>query len=102
MPDQIKLSPQLPAGDANGLGVLASDMVESPHDVRLFIGAMDCKTLTTHADTGEIVPTGRYRWLEAVRPEDYRAIRQMRARALKARTGRTALPGFDDETDGED
>jgi hypothetical protein len=97
MPDQIKLSSTLPGGDANGLGVLASDMVESPHDVRLFIGAMDCKFMTTNADTGEIIPTGRYRWVEAVRPEDYAAIRQMRSRALKSRTGREALPGMEDE-----
>lgn len=89
---EIKLAGALPKGDANGLGPLVLDLVQRPDGLKAVIAIIDCKTITTNADTGETVPTARIRRIEGVLPGDLAAARRLMERALEKRTGRTTLP----------
>lgn len=95
---EIKLASALPKGDANGLGPLVLDLIEHPEQFRVVLAIVDCKTITTDADTGEVVPTARIRRVEVVLTGDLRAARRLMERALEKRTGRVALPlGLEDD-----
>lgn len=96
----VKLSGSLPAGPANGLGSIASDMVDHPHDLRPVIVLIDCNELRTDTDTGEVVPRGRIRRIEPIPPSDLRAARALMRRAHEHRTGREQLPlEFEEQLD---
>lgn len=94
----IKLTSALPKGDANGLGPIVLDLIDNPGDFKVVLAIVDCKSFTTDADTGEVVPTARIRRIEAVLDDDLTAARRLMERALEKRTGRTMLPlGMEDE-----
>lgn len=93
-----KLSGSLPGGDANGLVAIARKLIDSPHDVHVVVGLVDCKRSTTDNDTGEIVPTARIRRIEVIGEGDKDLAAKMMRRALEERTGKTVLP-FDLEED---
>lgn len=93
-----KLASSLPGGDANGLMAIARQLIDSPHDVHVVIGIVDCKRITTDNDTGEIVPTARIRRIEVIAGDDKDVAAKMMRRALETRTGKTVLP-FDLEED---
>jgi len=95
---EIKLASALPKGDANGLGPLVLDLVQHPDRFKVVLAIVDCKTITTNADTGEVVPTARIRRVEAILPGDLPAARRLMERALEKRTGRVTLPlGLEDD-----
>jgi hypothetical protein len=87
---EIKLAGRLPKGDANGLGVAAPGLIRRPDRFRVAIVVIDCETITTHADTGEVVPTARVRRAEIVVDEDLEAARRMVMRSLERRTNHDA------------
>lgn len=93
-----KLASSLPGGDANGLVAIARQLIDTPHDVHVVIGLVDCKRITTDMDNGEIVPTARIRRIEVVNEQDRDLAAKMMRRALEERTGKTVLP-FDLEED---
>jgi hypothetical protein len=88
----INISGALPKGDANGLGVIATDLVTDPHRFKVVMMIVDCKRVTSDNDTGETIPTARIRRAEAVLPQDLAAAEQLMRRALESRTGRVVLP----------
>ena len=93
-----KLASSLPGGDANGLTAIARQLIDTPHDVHVVIGLVDCKRITTDMDNGEIVPTARIRRIEVIGKNDIDLAAKMMRRALEERTGKTVLP-FDLEED---
>jgi hypothetical protein len=93
-----KLASTLPGGDANGLVAIARTLIDSPHEVHVVIGIVDCKRTTTDNDSGEIVPTARIRRIEVIDGADKDLAAKMMRRALETRTGKTVLP-FDLEED---
>lgn len=88
----VKLAGALPKGTANGLEAVVLPLVQHPDRFQVVLAIIDCKTITTDADTGEVVPTARIRRIEVVLPGDRRVARGLMERALEERTGRTALP----------
>lgn len=93
-----KLASSLPGGDANGLVAIARQLIDSPHEVHVVVGLVDCKRITTDNDSGEIVPTARIRRIEVIGDQDKDLAAKMMRRALEERTGKTVLP-FDLEED---
>lgn len=93
-----KLAGSLPKGEANGLVVIARDLIDDPHHVHVVIALVDCKRATTDFDSGEIVPVARVRRVEVIAGEDKGLAEKMMRRALEVRTGKTVLP-FDLEED---
>lgn len=87
-----KLSPSLPEGDANGLAALAPDLVHDPRQPHLVIAVVNCKRVTTDADTGASVPTARIIQAEPILGQDKDLAVQMMRRALEERTGQAVLP----------
>ncbi len=88
-----KLTSSLPNGEGNGLDVLIRDLVGDPHRLHVVIGIVDCKKITTDNDSGEVVPTARFRRIEAVLDvEDKQVVKRLLQRALERRTGATVLP----------
>lgn len=93
-----KLASNLPGGDANGLVAIARALIDTPHDVHVVVGLVDCKRTTTDNDSGEVVPTARIRRIEVIDGGDKDLAAKMMRRALEQRTGKTVLP-FDLEED---
>lgn len=94
----IKLNGTLPRGEANGLGPMAAAMIADPSRYRVVLAIVDCKSITTDADTGDTIPTARIRRAEVVLDKDLRLARELMARSLENRTGRVMLPvGLEDE-----
>src|SRR5260221_11436572 len=88
----IKLANTLPKGSANGLGPLVPGLIRDPSRFRVFLAVVDCQSVTTDTDTGEMTPTARIRRIEAVLPGDLEAARRLMQRAVESRTGRVMLP----------
>jgi len=86
------LSGNLPAGDANGLAAIISDLIRDPHKMHVLIAIADCRKVTTDNDTGDIIPTVRIRRIEAVHHDDLPAAEKLMRRALEHRSGKTVLP----------
>ena len=93
-----KLNSSLPKGDGNGLDSLARDLISEPAKVHIVIALIDCRSITTETDTGDIEPTARIRRVEAISDDDKATVALMMRRALERRTGKTVLP-FDLEED---
>lgn len=93
-----KLAGGLPKGDANGLGAIGRRLIDEPKAVHVVIALVDCKSITTLTDTGEVEPTARIRRIEAITAEDRDIAAKMLRRALERRTGKAVLP-FDLEED---
>lgn len=92
-----KLAARLPEGDANGLTAIQAALIDNPHQVHVVVALLDCKSITTDHDTGDIRPTARIRRIEPIRGDKDMVAKIMR-RAMEERTGRTVLP-FDLEED---
>lgn len=87
-----KLSPNLPKGDANGLGALDGPLIRNPATIRVVIALVDCKQVVHDNDTGDDIPTARIRRVAAVIPEDYPQAEQLVRRAIESYTGQAVLP----------
>jgi hypothetical protein len=92
MSDDGNLSGSLPKGDANGLAPIVRTLIDEPHRYHVVMAIVDCKSVTTNNDTGEVVPTARIRRIEVVLPDDLARGQQLMRRALEKRTGRAMLP----------
>lgn len=93
-----KLNTGLPKGEGNGLGAIARTLIDDPQRVNVVIALVDCKSITTDNDTGEIIPTARIRRIEPITDDDKDVAAKMLRRAMERRTGKTVLP-FDLEED---
>lgn len=88
-----KMAGKLPAGEANGLAAIASEMLDNPEKVHVVIALVDCSKITTDTDSGDVVPTARIRRIEAIKdPADGKRMRQLLRREWERRTGKTVLP----------
>jgi siroheme synthase (precorrin-2 oxidase/ferrochelatase) len=95
----VKMIGALPPGQNNGLPSLVDELVDNPTRMHVALIIVDCKSISTDTDTGEVVPTARIRRIEPIRDEDKKAARRLMERALEERTGRTMLPiDLEDET----
>ncbi|HWU22207.1 MAG TPA: hypothetical protein VN088_11825 [Nocardioides sp.] len=95
----VKLVGALPSGQNNGLPSLVDELVDHPQRMHVALVVVDCKSITTDTDTGEVVPTARILRIEPIRREDRKAARRLMDRAMEERTGRTMLPiDLEDET----
>ena len=95
-----KLGASLPDGDRNGLASITGPLCDAPHTKHMVLIVVDCKSVTTDMDTGEINPTARILRIEPVSREDYTQAEQLMRRALERRHGSTVLP-FDTEAELE-
>ena len=86
-----KLSSSLPKGDANGLRALARHLIDDPATGRIIIAVVDCKSITTDMDSGDVQPTARIRHVEWVQ-QDEDVVRRLLTRAMEERTGKAVLP----------
>lgn len=86
-----KLASSLPNGEANGLPALARDLIDNPNQVHVVVALVDCKSVTTDTDTGDITPTARIRRIEPIKGDRDLVAKVMR-RAMEERTGKTVLP----------
>lgn len=93
-----KIGASLPQGDGNGLTALTRALIDSPHDIHVIVALIDCKSIKTDNDTGEVEPTARIRRIEAITEDDRALAAKMLRRALERRTNKTVLP-FDLEED---
>lgn len=87
-----KIGGGLPKGDHNGLGPILRELIDHPHRLHVVLAIVDCKSINTDNDTGEIVPTARIRRIEAVTPADLKTAEQLMRRASEKRAGATMLP----------
>ncbi|WP_159709153.1 hypothetical protein [Arthrobacter sp. 18067] len=100
-----KLSGTLPKDyNEDGLGSINADLVEAPHETRVVIALVDCKSITTDIDTGLDQATARILHIEPLKDEDAQdRARELLLEAQERRTGRKALPlvnGATGEVDG--
>lgn len=89
---EISLSGRLPKGDANGLGVMARDMIRDPEQVHAVILLIDTTRLITECDTGECIPVARIRRAEAISDADLKEAQRLIRRGWEKRAGDTVLP----------
>ncbi|MFJ8913406.1 DNA translocase FtsK [Amycolatopsis sp. NPDC102389] len=90
----VSLSGRLPKDDKNGLGRISSTLVEDSASTHLIVAVVDCATVTTNMDTGEVIPTARIVAVEAFpgSSADAKQLRRMLREAYEQRTGLQALP----------
>ncbi len=86
-----RLGSSLPKGDANGLGCITAALIEYPHRYHVVLAIVDCKSVVTDNDSGEVVPTARVRRIEVVAPEDLPTAERIIRRSLERRSGKTVL-----------
>jgi hypothetical protein len=88
-----KLNAALPKGANDGLSPISDALVDQPHRVRVVLALVDCKSITTDADTGDVIPTARIRRIEAITdPADGARLVRLLKRSYERRTGQTVLP----------
>jgi hypothetical protein len=88
-----KLNAALPKGANDGLSAISEQLVDQPHRVRVVLALVDCKSITTDADTGDVIPTARIRRIEAITdPADGARLVRLLKRSYERRTGQTVLP----------
>ncbi|WP_394621253.1 hypothetical protein JNUCC0626_19810 [Lentzea sp. JNUCC 0626] len=93
-----KLSSRLPKGTANGLDVIAQDLIADPARRHLVVGIVDCTSVTTRHDNGAVVPTAQFCRIEVVAVADAQAAQDLLRQASEARQGSPLLPlefGYD-------
>ena len=99
MAGPASLAGNLPDGPANGLAVIAGELVEHPTRVHVVVALIDTCKVTTRVDSGNQVATVRVRRLEVITdPADAAQLRHLLEREFERRTGQCVLP-FDLEQD---
>jgi hypothetical protein len=95
-----KLSGTLPKEYSDdGLGSINSELIANPHDTRVVIALVDCKSITTDTDSGHEIATARILHIEPIKDADAEdRAREMLLAAQEERTGRRALPIVDGES----
>lgn len=90
-----KLAGLLPKGDADGLAPITNDLIKHPQRFHVLMVLVDCKSVVTDNDSGDVVPTARIRRIEVIGREDrddLKAAEKLMRRALERRSGDTVLP----------
>lgn len=95
-----KLSGALPKEYSDdGLGSINQELIAHPHETRVVVALIDCKTITKDADSGLEVATARILHVEPITDPDHEdRAREMLLDAQEQRTGRKALPLVDGGT----
>lgn len=93
-----KLRTTLPEGDRNGLSSITGPLCDHPERKHMVLIVVDCKSVNTDMDTGEITPSARILRIEPVSRVDYPTAEKLMRRALETRHGSTVLP-FDTESE---
>ncbi|KFU80993.1 Ftsk gamma domain-containing protein [Amycolatopsis lurida] len=90
----VSLSGRLPKDDKNGLGMISSTLVEDSASTHLIVAVVNCATVTTNMDTGEVIPTARIVAVEAFpgSTADAKQLRRVWREAYEQRTGQQAIP----------
>jgi len=91
----VKLSPKMPGDfEMNGLDSIAEELVEDPKTLRMGVVWFDTAKTTVDTDTGDHVPTIRFRRFEPLGEADTVSgqIREAVSAAIEKRTGRTPIP----------
>ncbi|OOC04263.1 hypothetical protein B0293_23690 [Amycolatopsis azurea DSM 43854] len=91
----MSLSGKLPKDDKNGLGRISATLVEDSASTHLIVAVVNCATVTTNMDTGEVIPTARIVAVEAFpgSSADAKQLRRVWREAYEQRTGQQqALP----------
>ncbi|EMD22896.1 DNA translocase FtsK [Amycolatopsis azurea] len=91
----VSLSGKLPKDDKNGLGRISATLVEDSASTHLIVAVVNCATVTTNMDTGEVIPTARIVAVEAFpgSSADAKQLRRVWREAYEQRTGQQqALP----------
>lgn len=91
----MKLSSKLPKDH----GLRDSKLAAEPEAIHAVIALIDCKSVTTETDTGEVDPTVRVLRVEVINHADLPAAEQILRAAITKRTGATMLDGFEDGVD---
>lgn len=88
------LSGSLPKDSRNGMGVISASMVNNPERTHVVIALIDCKSIKTEVDTGEVIPTARIRAIEGfdLASADGKEVRRLWRRSFERRTGQVELP----------
>ena len=86
-----RLASTLPEGDQNGLAAITRQLADTPHEVHVLVALIDCKTITTNLDTGDVIPTARILACEILDGKDGTAVQKMLDRKHTARTGLSKL-----------
>lgn len=89
-----KLNSALPKG-SNGLTSLATRMIRTPEELHVVIALIDCSSIKTDTDTGDIEPTARIIRVEALTDADKPAALAMFRAAIAKRTGAAVLTGME-------
>ena len=91
-----KLNSSLPKdNDKNGLNALSRKLVDNPETEHIVVAVIDCKSINTDIDTGDVEPTVRILRVETVNDASSPEAHAMLDAALVKRTGRTVLEGLD-------
>lgn len=95
-----KLSGTLPKEyNEDGLGSINSDLIDAPHDTRVVIALVDCKSITTDTDSGLQQATARILHIEPIKnPDAEDQARELLVAAQVERTGREPLPLVDGDS----
>ena len=99
MSGPANLAAALPAGEANGLAVIADQLVAHPSLPHVVVAIVDTKSVRTNVDDGTQVATVRVRRIEVIAdPADREHLRRLLMREFERRTGQAVLP-FDLEVE---
>lgn len=95
-----KLSGSLPKEYSDdGLGSINRELIDNPHDARVVVALIDCKSITTDTDSGLQQATARILHIEPLTdPDAEDRAREMLLDAQEQRTGRKPLPLVDGGT----
>ena len=87
-----RFSGALPKGDANGLGSIIPELINTPDRKHVIIGVIDNKQTIMDNDSGDVIPVVRLRRVEVVPKIDRELVEKILRRAVEARMGVDVLP----------
>lgn len=96
MDKNIRLTPKLPTGDANGMADpdVIRRLLDDPAQMRVGIVIFNLAKVETETDSGDIIGRARIRRIEAILDDtlgDASALQRLLMRSYERRTGQTTL-----------
>jgi hypothetical protein len=90
----VTLSGALPADDRNGIGAIATALIDQPKAVHVVVALVSCSKITTKPRSGETVPTVEILAVEAftAATADAKELERLLRRQHERRTGKVELP----------
>ena len=89
---KVTLSGAVPAGELDGVGLFAKDILDSPRQAVLVVGVLSASWTKTNHDKGREYPVLRFRHWEVVAPDNEAAVTEAMIAAYSRRSGQLALP----------